>query len=220
MALDHHFVISAPDRYIRPLGFVEHFNRAEIQSVEGATEKAANERLAYLLRRHETYLRRFIARRSGPKLLSKTTIEDLYQDTVTNALHSVTVLPVDDDVFPHWIATVARRTIWKTVRRIDQLPDAVRLRGPLSSGLGLLRDCDLDSPQRTPSSDAAWNEREMKLYRTIELLRPDYREAIRLYKIQQLPLDEVAVRMGRSKRAVCNLVARASKELLERFESW
>ena len=60
-------------------------------------------------------------------------------------------------------------------------------------------------------------ERFERLQKALESLPPDYREAIRLSRIEGLKTVEIAERMGRSREAVKQLIFRALRRLRESF---
>ena len=56
-----------------------------------------------------------------------------------------------------------------------------------------------------------------KLEKAMDELKPEYREAIILTKIEGLSCKEIAERMGKSREAVRKLVSRAMAELTVAF---
>jgi RNA polymerase sigma factor (sigma-70 family) len=158
-----------------------------------------------LVSKHQNTIRRFISKRSGPEVLKHTTIEDIYQEAVAEALASA-------EKFVAWMGTISRRIIARSVARQRNGPAIMRIKGAQSSGAGVLEG-HLPLHGHTPSSHVAQHERNNALSVAIQGLPEDYQRVLTLYKIQELPLDEVARRMGRSKGAVCRLVARAVVKL-------
>jgi len=53
------------------------------------------------------------------------------------------------------------------------------------------------------------SEQSDSLVKILRELPPDYRTVLQLYRIEQRPLAEVAVRMNRTQGATCQLIARA-----------
>ena len=76
-----------------------------------------------------------------------------------------------------------------------------------------------ESPDGEPSPSKALRrgERFDRLQEAINRLRPDYREALMLVRIEGLKIKEAARRMNRSPKAILHLVARALKRLKEAF---
>lgn len=170
-------------------------------------------RVESLLLVHKDAIRRYIASRSGPMVLKLTTIDDLFQDTAREALGSAATFNfIDDGRFLGWATTIARRVISRTLFRNMGLPAVTRIKRAASSGDGIVQDGILGW-ERTPSSVAAGGEGREALRWAVANLCDDYREVIELYSLQELPLDQVASRMGRSKGAVCQLLARALREV-------
>ena len=170
-----------------------------------------------LVTKHETQIRRFISSRSGPTVLRRTTVEDVHQETVEIALESASSFVfVDDARFLGWISTIARRVIARSLRPRRREPTVVRLKREESSGIGV-PETALQAGTRTPSSVVAGDERTAALLNALLTLPPHYRLAIRLYKLEERPLAEVAATMGRSKGATGRLLQRALKALSVRL---
>jgi RNA polymerase sigma-70 factor (ECF subfamily) len=96
----------------------------------------------------------------------------------------------------------AKRQAGREVALYPQRPDASGAGGPA-----------LPAASETPSIEAMRHERSDLLRTALEQLSPDYQEVIRLRNLEQLPFDQVAERMGRSRPAVQMLWMRALKNL-------
>jgi RNA polymerase sigma-70 factor, ECF subfamily len=70
-------------------------------------------------------------------------------------------------------------------------------------------DALLPGSDASPSAAAVDNERRLQLAEVLERLPADYRQAILLRNIEELPFEEIAGRMGRSAGAVRMLWVRA-----------
>lgn len=174
--------------------------------------------LERLLVKHERPIRRYIERRSGPAVLRRTTVDDIFQQVVASALTSAASFEFrGDGAFIQWMNTIVRRAIARCATTDSQGPGVVRIRGPKSSGVGI-PEAQLHGPGRTPSSIASGSERKAALARAISQLPEDYRRVLSLYKLEERPLCEVAARMGRTKGAVCRLVARGMHALRNMLE--
>lgn len=186
-----------------------------------ATEAGLNDpemSVQELVVRHASTIRRILERRSGPFVLKRTTVDDLYQETIAAALASSATFSYRDDAsFVAWISTIARRTIGHQLGFPRQAFPSVRIRGEESSGAGV-SEGRLASIRRSPSSSAAVHEGENSLRVALNDLPEHYREVIRLYELEQRPLAEVAQRMHRTKGATCRLLARAKDALRSKFE--
>lgn len=121
--------------------------------------------------------------------------------------------------FPQWLAFLrrilernatdvarhfgtAKRQADKEVVLYPQGADASSMGGPV-----------LAAPGETPSVEAIRHERSLELRDALAQLPPDYQEVIRLRNLEQLPFDEVASRMHRTRPAVQMLWMRAIKSL-------
>jgi len=175
--------------------------------------------LRELVAKHEPRIRRFIINRSGPAVLKRTTTDDLYQQTIEVALSSASTFKYQDDArFVSWVYTIARRTIANMMRDRRRGPSGVSIRRAGSSGVGVSEEY-LPFSGRTPSSMVAVGERKKVLSDAIKILPEDYRRALTLYKLQELPLGTVAEKMQRTKGATCQLIARAMNLLRHKLEA-
>lgn len=166
-----------------------------------------------LLTKHSGRIYRFLAERSGAKVLQATTLDDLFQETVVSATRSAhTFTFVNDDQFIGWIKTIARRAIARSI--VIKGKPLVRLRNHGSSGPGV-GESGLTPTGRTPSSLVSSVEQRNRLKDALDRLPEDYRKILTIYKLEERPLDEVAREMKRSKGATCQLLARATTKLRE-----
>ena len=174
---------------------------------------ARTQLIEQLVDRHESVIRRFISRRSGPAVLKRATVDDLFQETVAAAISSAeTFVFQDDGRFVAWVTTIARRVIARSLSDPDGEPTAIRIKRAESSGVGVF-ETELSHGGRTPSSLAAGRERETVLREAIGRLPEHYRRVLTLYKLEERTLSEVAEEMGRTKTATCRLIARAIGQL-------
>lgn len=170
-----------------------------------------------LIEKHQDRIRHFIRVRSGHKVLLRTTLEDLYQDTVATALQSTAGFTFHDDGrFLGWICTIARRVIARSLRGPRAELATIRLKGRGSTGVGV-RESQIDGQVRTPSSIAAGDEHVSALEMAIDALPKDYRRVLTLYKLEEHALADVARRMNRTEAATSKLIARAISVLRERL---
>lgn len=179
----------------------------------GVTGSSPAALVAKLVSKHERRIRRFIGRRSGPEVLKRATVDDIFQDTVAAAIASADTFEFhDDDRFVAWITTIARRVIAHCIAYARRGPSTIRIKRAESSGVGV-SESELCPGPRTPSSLAAGQEREAAIRSAIGKLPDRYRQVLTLYKLEEKPLAEVAKRMGRTKGATCRLIARAIRHL-------
>ncbi len=178
---------------------------------------SGRETILRLVAAHEPSIRRIIGQRSGPGVLRRTTLDDLFQETVTAALRGAnSFVYIDDARFVAWMTTIARNVIARTGRDAARRPGERRLKSPESSGVGVVDD-ELVSPERTPSSVVSARECEVALGRALSRLPDHYREVITLYRIEGLSMADVAERMGRTESACCSLFLRAMKVLRTKY---
>lgn len=171
-----------------------------------------------LLQKHEMLIKRFIRRRSGPLVLRRTTIEDLYQETMISALRSEDrFVQLDRGQFLNWIYLIASRTIARSLAMpAKRMPPPLRL-GRYSSDAGVLASA-LPGPSRTPSSVAASAEQLLSLRQRIESLPPRFRDVLTQYKIEEQSLSTVAQNFGLTKNGAARLIERAIGALRKRYK--
>jgi RNA polymerase sigma factor (sigma-70 family) len=187
-----------------------------VGTMEAGAEGTAP-RIADLLVRRETKIRKFIQRRSGPHILKQTTVDDLYQQTVEAAIQWESRFEYRDEAgFMQWVHTIARRVICQVLVDGRRRPTGMRIRGACSTGAGI-SDSELPGFGRTPSSLAAGLENRASLERVMRDLPEHYRRVIELCMFEQRPFDEVAKELGRSRGAVYHVFNRAIKLLRDRL---
>ena len=182
--------------------------------MDGASSNSQNVHLIQtLVETHEARIRQYIRARSGPKLLRSTTLEDLFQETVAEALASADdFVFYDQRRFIAWICTIARRTISRSAHVPDGRPQTIRIKRAGSSGVGV-PESRLLAQVRTPSSVAAGRENWSILSDAIRELPQHYCRALTLYYIEERAIGQVAKIMGRSKGAAAQLILRAIRAL-------
>ena len=170
-----------------------------------------------LIAKHERQIRAVIRRRSGPGLLRRTTIDDLYQETVRMALHGGGVIVFKNDAhFIAWVSAIVGRAISSFLRRSRRTPRIARIKRPESSGSGVA-ETELVARDRTPSSAAAGGEWRSTLAEAIDLLSEEHRTVLTLYRLEERSLAEVAEAMGRTEGATAQLIRRALRALGKRL---
>lgn len=184
--------------------------------VRSSENNGNKDRIIQLIEKHKQIIRQFIIRRSGPAVLKKVSIDDIFQDSITAALSSAhTFSFVDDRQFLGWIYTIIRRIISRTLGRVTE-PNILRIKHHASTGIGITED-NLQSIIRTPSSVVAGHEREHKLAIALDALPEHYGKVIKLYKLENHTLDEVSCIMGRTKGATARLIGRALDALRKKL---
>jgi RNA polymerase sigma-70 factor (ECF subfamily) len=132
-------------------------------------------------------------------------VEEILQETLVRAFESLDRFQWrGDGSFLPWLCGIARNVIGKAMRgahrkRHIELADRI-------SGDGI-----------SPSKSIRRNERFDRLEEALAKLKPEYREVLRLVRLEGLRIRDVAVRMDRSEYAVKHLLARAIRKLGELF---
>jgi len=121
----------------------------------------------------------------------------------------------------------AQRAAWLRRALANNLTDEVRKHTRQKCDAGRQRSLEelldqsasrlraLAGDQTSPSEYAAHNEQELRLAWALSLLPPAQREAVALHHLQQLSLNDVAARLGRSRLAVVGLLHRGLRRLRE-----
>jgi len=173
-----------------------------------------------LITKHARSIRVLIRNRCGRAVLEKTSFDDIYQDTIRAAIASEETFHYENDGgFLGWIAIIARRVISRKLNRSPDRIDASPIRRSASTGNGV-RESELLSPKRSPSSSAAAHESSGALRDAIANLPDRYRKAMTLYRMEERPLAEVAKQLGLTKPGTCQLLARATKFLRKELEAY
>ena len=152
-------------------------------------------------------LRQHVETRIGSHLRGRVEVDDVLQDTYTRAWKSIGQLTwISDGATLGWLARIAEHAILKLVTKdrrqrvfyVEETPPAY-------------------STEPSPSTAARRGERLTRLDEAIDRLKPEYREALRLVRLEGLQLREAAERLERTPNAVMHLVMRALKELKKEF---
>ncbi len=129
--------------------------------------------------------------------------EEILQETFVRAFESLDRFEWrGKGSFLPWLYGIAKNVIGKAVRgthkkRYIELGDRI-------PGGGV-----------SPSKAVRRNERFDRLEESLKKLKPEYREILRLVRLEGLKIREAAVRMDRSEYAVKHLLARAIRQLKE-----
>ena len=154
---------------------------------------------------YETKLQHHVETRVGPHLRSKVEVEDVVQEAFARAWTSIgTFQWTTERAFFAWLRTIAERVILHLARR--HKGDRV-----------IYREEDGSNDDPSPSKMLRREQRFDRLESALSRLSPDYREAVRLVRIERLQIQDVARRMKRSRKAVSHLVSRGLKQLREVF---
>lgn len=137
----------------------------------------------------------------GPRL----DIEDVLQDTLVRAYHALGRFEwQDEDAFFRWLCGIAKRALAQAAQEARK--------GEVRAAHTRRNE---DAP--APIQVLRRQERLDRLEAALMELNPEYREVIRLCRIEGLTSTEVATRTQRSPAAVRQLLVRALRELKKRF---
>jgi len=143
----------------------------------------------------------------GEKLRERLDAEDLYQETLLEALRSIGRFQWQGDgSFQRWLSGIARHRI---------LEHAARARRDRAQPLDPGAEFALEGP--TPSKALRRDERFERLERALGALPEKYREVLRLARIEGLPVGEIARRLGASPDAVSQMILRGLRKLRREF---
>ena len=176
------------------------------QDFRGILEKARNgDQAAWdaLLDAFTPQIKRHIELRLGGYLRRVVDTEDVYQETVAEALISIPrCRATDKPSVQRWLKSIAEHVILNLARRrrIDRV---------------LYVDHESPSATPTPSKSLRRESRRNRLQDALDTLPADYRKAVFLVRIEGLTIKEAARRMGRTPKAVMHLLGRALKRLKE-----
>lgn len=161
--------------------------------------------LEALLREEEIELREWLGRRIGAGLSERLDVEDALQETLAQAVASF-------GKFEHRGAGALRAWLHSIGEHVILRAADARRRKPVIS----LRH-EVAADDASPSRTARREERFERLEGALARLPGEYREVIRLARLEGLPIAEIAVRMQRSAAAVSMLLSRALRRLREGF---
>jgi RNA polymerase sigma-70 factor (ECF subfamily) len=143
--------------------------------------------------------------RLGERLKSAVEAEDIVQETFLRAFQSIRDFRWQGaESFFRWLAGISQHVIQEQAKR-----HRFRQAGPL--------DSDVAGDGLSQSKARRREERFDRLEKALKTLSPDHRQVILLARVERLPLNEVAERMGRTRGAVRQLLWRALQELKNVF---
>ncbi|MFH1882148.1 MAG: sigma-70 family RNA polymerase sigma factor [Planctomycetota bacterium] len=178
--------------------------------------------LNQLYRVYAERVRWMVRFRMSKELRSKLESMDLVQDTLIHALSGLEDFTYKNEGdFVRWLAKIAENELRGSLKKLHadkrDIRKEVRLDnyGPTSGGGFVGAPGPIEAT--TPSVIMSRKEDLAKLEKAIDELKPEYREAIVLTKIDGLSYKEIAGRLGKSSDAVRKLVSRAMAELTVAF---
>ncbi len=139
-----------------------------------------------------------------PGALAHEGLDDLVQETFVRALEKLDAFEWrGEDSFFRWLASIALNVASKAVRRGRRAPGSL--------------DAEPAGSSLTPSRASRRNERFERLSADLETLPEDYREVLRLVRIEGLAVKDAARRLGKTPNAVSRTILRATRKLREIF---
>ena len=180
--------------------------------------------LNQLYRIYAERVRWMVRLRMGRELRSKLESMDLVQDTLIHALSGLDDFTYKDEGdFVRWLSKIAENELRGNLRRLHAEKRDVRKELRLdnygsTTGDGFLRTLG-PIEATTPSVIMSRKEDLSKLEKAMDELKPEYREAIILTKIEGLSYEMVATRLDKSPDAVRMLATRAMVALAAAFRS-
>ena len=185
-----------------------------IRQARGGTTEA----LGLLLSRYGNYLGLLARVQVGRRLQGKVDPADLVQETFLEAhRHFPGFRGQSEPEVAAWLRQIMVGVLSNLLRRyLGTKGRDIRLERELAGELdhsSQAIDRGFADPGPTPSKLAAGRERAVLLADALGRLPDDYREAIILRNLEELPFAEVAKRMGRSEDAVQKLWIRALAKL-------
>ncbi len=175
------------------------------------------EALGRLLELYRNYLRLLARSLVGRGLRVRLDDSDLVQDTFLNAHRGfANFRGHSEGELITWLRQILARRLANHVKR-DQGPQ--RNAGREESLEALLDHSDqalqqaLIAPGSSPSARTERRERAVLLADALERLTPDQREVFNLRHLEQVPIREIAERLGKTSRAVEMLWLRAVEKL-------
>jgi RNA polymerase sigma-70 factor (ECF subfamily) len=160
--------------------------------------------------------------RMNKELRSKLESMDLVQEILVHAFSGLDDFTYSNEGdFVRWLSRIVENELRGSLKKLHadkrDIRREVRLDnfGPTTKG-GYVEPCG-PIQTTTPSKILSGKEDLVKLEKAIDGLKPEYREAIVLTKIEGLSYQEIGERLGKSSDAVRMLATRAMAELTTIF---
>lgn len=171
--------------------------------------------LGKLLGEFRPYLRLLAERAMDGRLAARVDASDVIQQTYLSAVRRFDEFNGEDaDALAGWLRVIHERNLIDTARKhLGADMRAVDREDAGASPKALAAE-ELTSPsQRLMQGESA-----VRLARELSRLPEDQAEAVRLRHLDGWSLDQIADRMGRTKRSVANLLHRGLANLRERLK--
>lgn len=162
--------------------------------------------------------------RMGKELRSKLESMDLAQETIINALSGLdNFIYESEGDFVRWLSKICENELRRNLKRLHadkrDIRKEIRLNNfePNSTSGFVSVHKPIDAT--TPSMILSRKEELDKLEKAMDKLKPEYREAIILAKIEGFSCKEISEKLDKSNAAVRKLISRAILALATVFES-
>ena len=175
-----------------------------------------------LLLPNVVYLSDFIAAKYPQLNHGMTSVEDVVQETLTDAYRQITGFDTNGMAsLRTWLTTIADRRAYDAIRVQERIKRGGQHR-QVEQGFAESSMYDivemLSAPSHTASRSVARHEAVQAVQDAIDELPSHYRQAVQLHLLEGKRLDEVAEIMNRGPRAIQGLVDRAKKKLVAVLE--
>jgi RNA polymerase sigma-70 factor, ECF subfamily len=179
----------------------------------GAIEKVKGgdyDAFAVLFTKYRRRLAVLLRYKAGPDLLSSVEIDDLLQETFLRAFRDIARFTYESPgSFWNWLASIAGHVAQDAARfqgrQKRQAAEVVRFRSETNP----LGPDPVDA--RTPSFILSEKEAVETLFKRLDALPEDYRQAILLAKVEGLSTAEIAAKLDKSREGAALLLHRALK---------
>jgi RNA polymerase sigma-70 factor (ECF subfamily) len=185
-----------------------------------AARAGSAEALGQVLQAYRAYLLAIADRELAADLKAKGGASDLVQETFLEAQRDFPRFAGGTPgEFQAWLRALLEHRLAKFARRYRQtqkrgLQREVALGGDSSTG----PDPGLAASTPTPSQEVMAQEQARAVQRALERLPEDYRTVILLRYQEDLPFEEIGLRMGRTSEAARKLWWRAVERLQDEME--
>jgi len=175
-----------------------------------------------LYKTYGEHIRRIMRLRMGNELRSKLESMDLVHDAFISALRGLDNFTYKNEGdFLRWVSQIAENRIRDNLDKFHADKRDIRKEIPLSNNRRNDQETvSIDLSPRdttTPSMIMSKSEDLNKLEDAIDRLKPEYKEVIKLSKIEGLSYEEIARRTERTPDAVRMLLSRAMAALTDIF---
>jgi RNA polymerase sigma-70 factor (ECF subfamily) len=180
------------------------------------------EKIGHELEEYRAYLHLLARLHLGQKLRAKLDPSDVVQQTLLKAHERREQFQgCTEEERAAWLRQILTTTLADTTRRFSAgKRDAGRersLEAALQESSSQLESW-LAADQSSPSEKGQRKEQLLSLANALAMLPEDQRVALEMRHLQSLPVAEIAMRMGRGKRAIVGLLFRGIKRLRELLE--